>query len=60
VDGSYQRVYVGGVLNWFMVAGAILMAGASITEILRGNWLLAAVYVSYCVANIMLSMMGGK
>jgi len=43
-------------VNWFMVAGAILMVGAAVTEIMRSNWTLAAVYICYGIANAVLSI----
>lgn len=48
-------------LNPLMVAGTLLMAGASAWEyLMRSGWKLATVYLSYAVANAVLSSMGGK
>ena len=42
-------------LNYFLVAGAVLVLGGSIVELIRGNTALALVYFNYGVANAVLA-----
>ena len=48
------------MLNPFLVIQAGLSMGAAIFEAHRGNGVLAVVYLSWAVSNLMMSFLGGK
>lgn len=45
-------------MNWFMLAQAVLSAGAAMWEIHRENWHMAVVYAAWTVSNLALAYMG--
>lgn len=46
-------------MNWWMIAGGVLMSGAASEAVRAGNYNTAGVFLCYAVANVLLAFVKG-